>query len=72
MTYNCFDDSQKSPILVDAEVGGTIFSLSAGVYSKEILSIFPSKCVYFGWTFKQNQCFRSWEGLGAKSVTIHP
>lgn len=70
--YNGFNDSQKGPILIDAEVGRTIFSLSIGIHSEEVLSVFPPECVHFGWTLKQNQCFRSWEDSGAKSVTIHP
>jgi hypothetical protein len=52
MTYNRFDDSLKSPILVDAEVGRAILSLSVGIYPKEVLSVFPSEGVHLGWTFK--------------------
>jgi hypothetical protein len=70
MTYNCFDNGQKSPVLVDAEVGRAILSLSVGVYPQEVLSVFPSEGVHLSWTFKRNQhCGRA---VGVKSNTIHP
>ena len=53
VTHNCFDDTQKSPVLVDAEVRRAIFGLSVGIYPKEILSVFPSEGVHFSWTFEQ-------------------
>ena len=55
MTYDCFDDGLKGPILVDAEVGRTVLGLSVGIYPKEVLSVFPSKGVHLGWTLKRNQ-----------------
>jgi len=53
MTYNCFDDTQKGPVLVDAKVCRAIFGLSVGIYPKEVLSVFPSEGVHFSWTFEQ-------------------
>ena len=71
MTYDRFDDSQKCPILIYAEVSRTVFGFSVGVYPKEILSVFPSKGVHLSWTLEQNQySTRGW-ALGAKSITIH-
>ena len=52
MTYNGFDDSMKSPVLVNAEVGRCILSLSVGIYPKKILSVFSPKGVHLGWTFE--------------------
>jgi len=52
MTYNRFDDSQKSPVLIDTEVSGTILSLSVGGYPKEVLSVFPSEGVHLRRTFE--------------------
>jgi len=55
MTYDCFDDGLKGPILIDAEVGRAILGFSVGIHPKEVLSVFPSKSVHLGWTLKQNQ-----------------
>jgi len=52
MTYNCLNDSQKSPVLVDTEVSRTILSLSVGGYPKEVLSVFPSEGVHLCRAFK--------------------
>jgi len=52
MTYNCFNDTQKGPVLVDAKICRAVFSLSVGVYPKEVLSVFSSEGVHFSWTFK--------------------
>lgn len=54
MTYNCFDDNLKSPVLVNAEVGRSILTLSVGIYPKEILSVFSPQSVHLSWTLKQN------------------
>jgi len=55
ITYDCFNDSLKGPILIDAEVGRAILGLSVGIHPKEVLSVFPSKSVHLGWTLEQNQ-----------------
>lgn len=70
IAYNCFDDAQKSPILVDAEVGRTILSLSVGAYPKEVLSVFPSESVHLGRTFKQISACGQVPGV--ELLTVHP
>ena len=70
MAYNCLDDSQKSPVFVDAEIGGTILGLSTGIYPKEVLSIFSPEGVHLCWTFKR-MSIRG-RALGVESITIHP
>ena len=70
MTYNRFDNTQKSPVLVDAKVCRAIFSLSVGVYPKEVLSVLPSEGVHFSWTFERiSTCGRT---LCVESITVHP
>lgn len=70
MTYDRFNDSLESPILVNAEVGRSELSFSIGIHPKEVLSIFPPEGVHLSWTFKQI----STRGrvVNAKSITIHP
>ena len=72
MSYDCFDDGLKGPILVDAEVGRAILGLSVGIYPKEVLSVFPPKGVHLGWTLNEVSNPARGRAFGVKSITIHP
>ena len=70
MTYNRFDDSMKGPVLVNAEVGRSILSLSVGIHPKEILSVFPPQGVHLSGTFKEISTRK--RAVDSETVTIHP
>lgn len=52
MAYNRFNDSQKGPILLDAEIGRAVLGFSVGIYPEEVLSVFPSQGVHLSRAFK--------------------
>ena len=54
MTYDGFNDNQKGPVLLDAEIGRAVLGFSISVYPEEVLPVFPPQGVHLSRAFKRD------------------